>query len=114
MTCREIIILTIFALCFFGCQSGLQSDSGAAVSRKQMDALKSAAKTLSGHEVTDDDIYRLADELKNNAENRSAAASVTDALTHRPVIYYCPVDGKRFAASVKECPQHHVKLELLE
>ena len=113
-TRAEIWIVLFLASSFVGCQSATQSATGSGVSRREMDALKSAAKALSGRDVTDDDIYRLADQLKNNSEERSAVESVTNALTQRSIIYYCPVDGKRFASSVKECPQHHVKLKLLE
>ena len=114
MTRSEILIVMLVAFFFVGCQSARQSASGSGVSRRDMDALKSAAKALSGREVTDEDIYRLANQLKDNSENRSAVESVTNAFTRKAVIYYCPIDGKRFAASVKECPEHHVKLLLLE
>ena len=114
MTWSEILIVFFLASSFVGCQTLRQSATDTGVSRREMEALKSAAKALSGREISDDDIYRLANQLKNNSEERSAVESVTKALTKKPVIYYCPVDGERFSQSIKICPDHHVELMLLE
>ena len=72
MAWSEILIILFLASSFVGCQTATQSASGAGVSRREMEAIKSAAKAYSGRDVMDDDIYRLADELKNNAAIQKA------------------------------------------
>ncbi len=117
ITFKEFLLIFMAAALFVGCQSAAVSKPGSSqgvIPRREMDALKSAAKAYSGRDVSDEDIYRLANQLQNNSEAQEATSTVTNALIQRPVVYYCPVDGKRFAPSVKECPEHHVQLKLLE
>ena len=115
MTRLEIFVLVLVAFVVLGCQStSLDKNSTGVIPARQMQAIKSAAKAYTGKDVTDEDIYRMANQLSENAEVQTAIESVANELTQKPVIYYCPIDGKRFSPLVKKCPEHHVELKLVE
>ena len=78
-------------------------------------SLRSVAGAVRGKPLTDDEVKTLSRQLKSDPQARSAVQSITNSISeNKQAVKYCPVDGKRFASSLKECPDHHVPLKELD
>ena len=82
--------------------------------RERVEALQDVVEAFSGEEIPEQDLRDLARKVRSDEETRSAVEAVSGALSGEVVIKYCPVDGKRFSAEMKECPDHHVPLMIVE
>lgn len=78
-------------------------------------AMKIVAESLSGKELSDQDLKKISHDIKTDEQAQSAIATVTGAISSPLLIgHYCPVDGERFSRRVKICPKHHIPLKELE
>ena len=79
-------------------------------------ALKAVAEEISGKELTDEEFGDLKKKLTETEESQSAVTAIKESFSPQTpvVIKYCPVDGKRYAARLEECPEHKVKLKIVE
>ena len=77
-------------------------------------ALQSIAGAVVGKELTPQEIETLKRELQTNKDVRQTVKEITDSLQRSPQVKYCPVDGQRFSATLKECPIHHMELKELD
>ncbi len=113
---------SVFILFFiYGCttvSSHNEKTSLRSSSETNKDALSAAqtmANSLSGKNLTDQQIKELSRDIQKNKDTQTAIQSITRAVSsNRVKVHYCPVDGERFSFQVKVCPQHHVLLKEVE
>lgn len=111
MSYLHLFIMVSTAIIFYGCQT---SQSTKKVTRQDIDTVKRVAKELTGRDVNDEELYRMGQMLQQNAQTQNAIQAITNSLTQKPNIKYCPIDGKRFAPNLTVCPDHQVELKVLE
>ncbi len=103
-------------VCFNGCLAHQQIRPQGVLKQRedlpqQRKDLESVASAMSGHEVNQQDLKKVVQDLKNDKDSRSAVESVSNSLGGQGLdVKYCPVNGKRFSARLKLCPQHNVPL----
>lgn len=84
-------------------------------SRDVEQALISVAGAVKKENVTSEDIKKLGQQIRTDKDAQSAVSSITQSMGHQKLkIKYCPVDGKRFAGTVLDCPDHHVELRWVD
>ena len=77
--------------------------------------LRTLTGALSHKPLTEEEWGNLQNQIKTNPQAKSAVQTITDTLGNKKlVVKYCPVDGKRFAQTLVNCPDHHVELKILE
>lgn len=94
-----------------GCAS---SQSQVQRPREDREAIKSVAGSIVGRPVSDEDFIKLEKEMKNNPDTKSAVETLERSMNAKPSIKYCPVDGARFASRVELCPEHNVRLKMVD
>ena len=83
--------------------------------KEALSALETVANSLSGKNLTDQEIKALSKDIQTNKETQSAVKSITASVSsHQVKVNYCPVDGERFDSRVKACPRHKVELKEVE
>lgn len=98
-----------------GCQTAGGQKRQVGTGREARQAIVSITAAASGRALTEEDLHHLERQIKTDPQAKTAVENVTDALSGRQVnIKYCPVDGKRYAARLKVCPEHDVELKFLE
>ena len=110
------IFLIINLILMTGCQTVHFSKTDQIKNEDEgREALRSVAGAVRGKPLTDEEVKDLSKQLKNDPQARSAVESITGSISEKQhAVKYCPVDGKRFASYLKECPQHHVPLKELD
>ena len=57
----------------------------------------------------------IVEQMRHNQETRETVETLANTIAGQEVkAKYCPVDGERYAPSVKICPKHQVELKTLE
>ena len=113
--CRAFIFL-ILCIILSSCQTagvpGTKRESAAEVKG----AVKTIAETVSGQEMTDEDVDKLMKDLKNDPEAQSAVKVIQDSLSGEKAgrVKYSPVTGKRYSPHMEYDPETGVKLEYVE
>lgn len=77
-------------------------------------ALGSVVSAISGKDIKKDELRDLGRSIQKDEEARSAAETLTDSLTSRGIVKYCPIDGERYSSKLSVCPIHNVPLKVLE
>jgi hypothetical protein len=90
----------------FGCQA-------ASVPSEQEEMMKAVGGSLKGRPLSDEEFQYLKKEVSQGGEAQQSVQSIAESITAPNVIKYCPVDGKRFASHLTQCPEHHVPLKEL-
>ncbi|MBF0478472.1 MAG: hypothetical protein HQL26_03215 [Candidatus Omnitrophica bacterium] len=106
---KSLFVLIVFCLC--GCATTGKPVSplnNVHASEKDLTAVASA---VAGKPVSAQEMRNLEKNLRTNPEAQSAVKEVADSFNGEVKVKYCPVDGKRYAPNIQECPLHHVKLE---
>jgi hypothetical protein len=118
---KEIWALAIVGVLLAGCATPAQkapAERSPAKVETRADvksALESVTKAVSGQQVTEAEMRNLSRQIEQDAGTRRAVETVTDAVSGAPVqVKYCPIDGKRFSAGLKTCPEHSVELKVVE
>jgi len=84
-------------------------------SEETMAALQTIAGSMTGEELTEEDLHRLGQDIKNDEDAKSAVQGMTDLIKgEKSSIKYCPEDGKRYSAHLKYCPGTTILLKVLE
>ena len=61
--------------------------------------------------------HHKSSSVETDKDAMSAVKAIANSLSGKRLnvnVYYCPVDGERFSARVKVCPEHHVLLKKVE
>ena len=113
MTKRAYWIVTVASIIILsGCiHQGPHRDS-LPLSKKEtpddvINAVIRVGKTLTGQDMSQEDVRRLGQSVAKDPEAQSAITSITQTGVDAK---YCPVDGKHFSGRVTLCPEHHVEL----
>jgi len=107
-----IAIAVVFLLT--GCQTTPKVASSTETREDLEEVFSTVAGALSGKKLNEEEIRNLEEQIKTDEEAQSAIQSITDSVGGiAPVVKYCPVTGKRYAAHFESCPQHHVPLEIV-
>jgi len=103
----SIIILTT------GCRTTTPQTK---INNKDIDqVIESIGGSLSGKELSEDDIKRIKKQLRNDPEAQSAVQAVSEGLDKNRIrIKFCPLTGKRYGPNFKLCPEHNVDLQWVE
>ena len=111
MLLRIFFVLTLMSMS--GCQTVHSLKTSPANNEEEArQSLRSVAGAIRGKPLTDEEVKVLSRELKNDPQARSAVEAITGSMSQKQqAVKYCPVDGKRYASYLKECPQHHVPLK---
>ncbi|HBG61502.1 MAG: hypothetical protein A2Y03_06040 [Omnitrophica WOR_2 bacterium GWF2_38_59] len=114
---RLFLILIAVFLC--GCQTIKQDTSLGQTAHESRDdqesALLAVVGAVSDKELSEKDLRNLVKDIKNDEEARSAINVVADSISNKQLrVKYCPVTGKRYAASLSICPVHNVELKWVE
>ncbi|MBF0484736.1 MAG: hypothetical protein HQL25_08550 [Candidatus Omnitrophica bacterium] len=107
-----ILILLVVFIC--GCSVAGKPTTNATNSKDAEQTLTSVTSALAGKPVSEQDLRKLEKDLRNDPEARSAVNEVANSFNGEVKVKYCPVDGKRFAPNIIECPIHHVPLKWVE
>lgn len=110
--------VVILFICFFisSCQTARPNiKSQQETSQDVESALKTVAGAVKGSPLTDDDVKKLNKQIRQDKEAQSAVSTITNTMGGQArTIKYCPIDGKRFAATVQTCPDHGVELRWVD
>ncbi len=103
-----------FTLILAGCQTVKSLQAQKESAKEAQSALGSVAGAVVGRELTNEEQRRLEQQIKTDPEAQKAVEAITNTMSNpAKVIKYCPVDGKRFASSLQECPEHKVLLKVV-
>jgi hypothetical protein len=105
-----------------GCATTGQKTSAKSVNGSQslettndvQSALQSVAGSLTGQEVSQEDLKKFSEQIQGDKEAKTAVKAVTNAMSGQRCVKYCPVTGKRFSCRLKYCPEHGVLLKKIE
>lgn len=115
MTKRSIGVIFLLIASLAGCQTAGGQKRQGGTGREARRAVVSITAAASGRPLTEKDFHHLERQIKTDPQAKTAVENITDALSGKHVnIKYCPVDGKRYAARLKVCPEHDVELKFLE
>ena len=77
-------------------------------------ALSAVAGALSGKTLDEEDLRSLEKQIRTDEDAQTAIRAISESVGGQaPVVKYCPVTGKRYAAHMEFCPEHNVKLEIV-
>lgn len=121
----SILCLLLLASCFSfsGCQTTRSSRRGSTEGKGQsvetnkdaQEALTSVVESISGQDLTEQDLRRLNKQLRSDKDAQSAVQVLTDSIGGNAAqIKYCPVTGKRYAPHIVKCPEHGVDLKEID
>ncbi len=112
----NILVVFIFCLTLLGCQTSKPIAKNQTESDKDVEsALISIAGALKGETLSSEDLKKLNKQLRVDKDAQSAVSTITQSISGKAhTIKYCPQDGKRFAGSVKLCPDHKIELRWLD
>ncbi len=112
----NMFIVFIFCLVLFGCQTSKPLAQSKTESGKDVEsALISVAGAVKGAPLTSHDLKKLNQQMREDKDAQSAVSTITQSMSGKfHTIKYCPQDGKRFAGSVKLCPDHNVELRWVD
>jgi len=115
----KVVAAGVMSVILASCQSVApkhqQAKPIAETQGQQVSALQTVAEGLTNTSLTKTDLNNLAKQLKKDPEARAAVEKVNEAFSiSQSGVKYCPVDGKRFNERVEICPEHEVKLEIVD
>lgn len=93
---------------------GCQSVKPKTKENLNLSALTTVTTGLTHQSTTQDQVKKLAAQLKDNPRLTSTLREIKDALSARHTVKYCPENGERFSADMVYCPDGKVKLEWVE
>lgn len=83
--------------------------------QETLSAAEAVAGAVSGKDLTEQDLRRVARQVQNDPEAKQAVESISGALrSPGSGVKYCPIDGRRYDAHFSRCPEHNVPLKDLE
>lgn len=105
----------ILALLLAGCQTASPKQQVQGESREEVqEALTAVAGALSGKQLSQEELSDLEHQIRTDAQAQSAIQAITDSVGGAtPVVKFCPVTGRRYAAHLQRCPVHDVLLEVV-
>ena len=109
--------LMVFFIVLFlsGCKTMGPVQSQEETGEDVTEALSAVAGALSGKSLSEDDIRNLEKQIRTDEQAQSAIQAITESVGGKtPIVKYCPVTGKRYAVHMEYCPEHNVKLEIVE
>ena len=111
-----LILIVLFLTSFIGCQTAHPAKTGETTREEEANqALRKVAAAMRGKPLSDAEVKNLSQQLKTDPEARKAVQSITGSMAGKQnSVKYCPIDGKRYSASLFECPEHHVPLKELD
>ena len=110
------VCLFLIMIACFGCQithkrGVIKSESPQEI----VSAMGVVARGLTNTDLSRENLKHLATQVQKDPQARSAVKAVNTAFSIQNTgVKYCPVDGKRYSSRVDECPEHKVKLLLVE
>ena len=79
------------------------------------EALSAVAGALSGKVLDKDDLRNLEKQIRTDEDAQTAIQAITESVGGKvPIVKYCPITGRRYAAHMEYCPEHNVKLKIVE
>ena len=112
---NKYFFLFLCLIFVWGCAHTARKKNSLETSQEIESALQGVTGALAGQNISDEDLRDLARDIQTNKETKAAVESISQSLgVQNSNVKYCPVDGKRFDASVNECPEHHVPLKNVE
>ena len=104
----------VVLLFFSGCSATRQNSTPQERPQDVQSALTSVAGSLSGKEMSPQDVQKLEKQLTKDPEAQKAVGAITESMSSgEKNIKYCPVDGKRYSGKFLRCPEHNVELKNL-
>ncbi|MBF0522385.1 MAG: hypothetical protein HQL24_04925 [Candidatus Omnitrophica bacterium] len=107
------ISLLFFIVCVFGCQT-VRPVSSKENPQDAKTALTTAAKALTGKDLTDKQLNNVVKDIENNPQTQTAVNSVAESLKGNHRVKYSPSTGKRYAPNVEYDPETGVKLKWVD
>ena len=78
-------------------------------------AFSAVAGALSGKFLDEDDLRNLEKQIRTDEDAQTAIQAITESVGGKvPIVKYCPITGRRYAAHMEYCPEHNVKLKIVE
>lgn len=110
--CALAVLLIVFVA---GCATSSAVKSERESVEETKEALSAVAGALSGKDLDEEDLRDLEQQIRTDEDAQTAIQAITDSVGGKaPVVKYCPVTGRRYAAHLETCPEHNVKLEIVE
>jgi len=109
--------LAVFFVIVFlsGCKTVPPAQSQQETGEEAREVLSAVAGALSGKPLDEDDLRNLEKQIRTDEEAQTAIQAITESVGGKvPVVKYCPITGKRYSADMEYCPEHNVKLEIVE
>jgi hypothetical protein len=103
-------ILLGFVFSAISCQTVAQKKE-TQQQKEAIESMRTIAGSLSGKQLSDEELRKVSSQIEKNPEAQSAVESITQSMGGAGSIKYCPVDGKRFAPHIIQCPAHQVELK---
>ena len=110
----RIFTVLLFALTVLsGCATATKSRSSQESEKEVQEALSAVAGALSGKQLSEEEVRELERQIRTDEEAQTAIQAITESVGGKPIVKYCPVTGKRYAAHIETCPEHDVQLEIV-
>ncbi|MCK5180718.1 MAG: hypothetical protein KAR32_14395 [Candidatus Omnitrophica bacterium] len=109
--------LTVFIIMILlsGCRTAPSVQGEGETGQDVQEALSAVAGALSGKKLSEEDLKNLEKQIRTDEEAQTAIQAITGSVGGQaPVVKYCPITGERYAAHMEYCPEHNVKLEIVE
>lgn len=98
-----------------GCSTTASVQKSNETPQEAQSALRSVAGSIAGKPLTQEDLRKLEQQMKNNPEAKSAVETISQSLGSQQIkVKYCPIDGKRFSLKIEMCPDHNVRLKFVD
>jgi uncharacterized membrane protein YebE (DUF533 family) len=108
----KYLFFVLLVLILSGCQTTSQKQKES--SEDSENVLSAVAGALSGKVLSKEEVRNLEKQIRTDKEAQSAIQVIADSVGGKALqVKYCPITGKRYAANIEFCPEHHVKLEIV-
>ncbi|MDP8212504.1 MAG: hypothetical protein P9X22_04320 [Candidatus Zapsychrus exili] len=120
---KKAFFFFLIIFCFIGCQTAsVKNNKTSIINRSDEEtaedvstALLSVAEALKGDVVDDEELRKIASDVRNDEQAKSAIESITNSKDGQVLRFkYSPATGKRYASHLEICPDTGVRLEWVE
>ncbi len=109
---RQLLVYIIFLTFFSACATAPNPGRPAETVHQQTSAAQKVLGSITGRDVSRNELKRVVNDIKTNAESRGAVEKILGSGS-APVIKYSPKTGKHYSGNVDVDPETGEKLEVL-
>jgi len=110
----KYLLVASLVIFLFGCQTTSRDQNSKKNTEDVREVLSTVVGALSGRSLSEDELRNLENQIQSDEEAQSAIQAIADSVGGKAThVKYCPVTGRRYASHLEVCPEHQVKLEVV-